>query len=229
MAALRKGVGKQGFDDALAGALRAGFIFEHPKARGRTFWREPWRPETRIVELCGKKPLTLSDLGRQIRALPKNQLDEAVRGLMADGKLAPVHKFLGSGPRRGSRFATPAVCRQMLQKTVHELVDYYSSVGVKADITEQSTVTASDEDRVTAGLRALEAREAVAVVIADVWRKSELPKERFDRAVLELYRKGVVVLHRHDAPFLVSEEARNELLTDGAGRYYVGISWTHNG
>jgi hypothetical protein len=82
---------------------------------------------------------------------------------------------------------------------------------------------------VTASLRALEAREAVAVVIADVWRKSGLPKDRFDRAVLDLYRKGAIVLHRHDAPFVISEEQRNELLNDGEGRYYVGVSWTYSG
>lgn len=229
LAALRKSAGMAGFDEALAEALRAGSIYEHPKARSRVFWREPWRPETRIVELCGKKALSLSDLSKQIRALPKNQLDEAVRRLMAEGKLAQVHRFAGAGLKRGTRFAAPEVCRQILQKTIRELEDYYRGLGVKAESVEPAAANTSDEERVTASLRSIEPREAAAVVLADVWRKSELPKERFDRAVMELYRKGAVVLHRHDAPFLISEEGRNELLTDGEGRYYVGISWTHSG
>jgi len=234
IAALRKSAGSKGFDEALKQALDAGSIYEHPKVRSRVFWREPWRPEPRIVELCGKKPLSLSELGKQaqIKKLPKKQLDDAVRGLMAEGDLVPVHAFRSSSLKRGTRFATPAVCRQILRRTIQELMDYYSGVGVKAEVAPQPTVKASDvadEESVTASLRALEAREAVAVVIAEVWRKSGLPKDRFDRAVLDLYRKGVVVLHRHDAPFVVSEEQRNELLTDGEGRYYVGISWTYSG
>lgn len=234
MVALRKSAGSKGFDEALKQAIDERSIYEHPKARSRVFWREPWRPEPRIVELCGKKPLSLSEMHKQaqIKTLPKKQLDDAVRGLMAEGSLAQVHAFSRNRPKKGTRFATPAVCRQILQRTIQELTDYYSGVGVKAEVAPQPTVKASDdsdEERVTASLRAIEAREAVAVVIADVWSKSGLPKDRFDRAALGLYRRGVVVLHRHDDPFLVSEEQRNELLTDGEGRYYVGISWTYSG
>ena len=229
LSALRKRAGTTGFDEALATALQSGLIHEHPKARSRLFGKEAWRPEPRILALCGRKALTLSDLGAQVRALSKKQLEEVVRGLMAEGKLAPLHTYRGSSLKRSGRFATPALCQDALERTIREVTDYYRGLGVTPGGAGPAPEPASDVEAVKASLQALEQREAAAVVIADVRRKSGLPKEQFDHAVLELYRTGVVVLHRHDAPFLISEPERNELLTDGEGRYYVGISWTHAG
>jgi hypothetical protein len=82
---------------------------------------------------------------------------------------------------------------------------------------------------VAESLRALEERRGVAVLVKDVRRKAGLPKERFDSAAFRLTREGTVVLHEHDAPSLMTETARDELVADSKGRYYVGISWTHSG
>ena len=48
-------------------------------------------------------------------------------------------------------------------------------------------------------------------------------KARFDRAVLSLYREHRVYLDQHDYPLGLDEEAKNQLVTDGDGNYFVVI------
>lgn len=49
-------------------------------------------------------------------------------------------------------------------------------------------------------------------------------KAEFDRAVLCLYKDRRVYLDRHDHPLRLSDAARRDLVFDGAGNYYVGIT-----
>jgi hypothetical protein len=58
----------------------------------------------------------------------------------------------------------------------------------------------------------------------DLRRAARLDKVDFDRAVLELSRNGQLSLHRHDYATSLSPSERDELVTDGAGTYYVGMA-----
>jgi hypothetical protein len=58
----------------------------------------------------------------------------------------------------------------------------------------------------------------------DLRRAANLDKPLFDRAVLELARQGRVSLHRHDYATSLTAAERDELVTDGAGTYYVGVA-----
>ena len=49
-------------------------------------------------------------------------------------------------------------------------------------------------------------------------------KAEFDQAVLSLYKDGRVYLDRHDHPLRLSDAERRDLVFDGAGNYYVGIT-----
>ena len=49
-------------------------------------------------------------------------------------------------------------------------------------------------------------------------------KAAFDQAVLSLYRDGRVYLDRHDHPLRLSDAERRDLVFDGEGNYYVGIT-----
>jgi hypothetical protein len=49
-------------------------------------------------------------------------------------------------------------------------------------------------------------------------------KAEFDQAVLSLYKNGRVYLDRHDHPLRLSDAERRDLVFDGAGNYYVGIT-----
>lgn len=52
----------------------------------------------------------------------------------------------------------------------------------------------------------------------------EKAKAEFDRVVLCLYRDARVYLDRHDHPLRLSDAERCELVYDGVGNYYVGIT-----
>ncbi len=58
----------------------------------------------------------------------------------------------------------------------------------------------------------------------DLRRAARLDKDDFDRAVLGLSRTGRLALHRHDYPASLSPAERDDLVTDGAGTYYVGMA-----
>jgi hypothetical protein len=49
-------------------------------------------------------------------------------------------------------------------------------------------------------------------------------KAEFDQAVLSLYKNHRVYLDRHDHPLRLSDAERRDLVFDGAGNYYVGIT-----
>ncbi len=49
-------------------------------------------------------------------------------------------------------------------------------------------------------------------------------KAEFDQAVLSLYKNGRVYLDRHDHPLRLGDAERRDLVFDGVGNYYVGIT-----
>jgi hypothetical protein len=52
----------------------------------------------------------------------------------------------------------------------------------------------------------------------------ELPKNRFDAAVLQLYADDAVILHHHDFVGSLSDAERNELVLDKHGNHYIGVA-----
>jgi len=62
------------------------------------------------------------------------------------------------------------------------------------------------------------------VAARELRRAANLEKSQFDRAVLDLARQGRLMLHRHDFAAGLSTSERDELVTDGAGTYYVGMA-----
>jgi hypothetical protein len=49
-------------------------------------------------------------------------------------------------------------------------------------------------------------------------------KAEFDQAVLSLYKSRLVYLDRHDHPLRLGDAERRDLVFDGVGNYYVGIT-----
>jgi glycosyltransferase A (GT-A) superfamily protein (DUF2064 family) len=68
------------------------------------------------------------------------------------------------------------------------------------------------------------ANRGALVGARDLRRAAKLEKQSFDRAVMELARQGRLSLHRHDYATSLSAAERDELVTDGAGTYYVGMA-----
>ncbi|MBS0263612.1 MAG: hypothetical protein JSS02_16845 [Planctomycetes bacterium] len=91
---------------------------------------------------------------------------------------------------------------------------------------EASTAAATPAFDLVALIRRLEPRANQGAVVAarDLRPASGLDKVTFDRAVLDLARQGRLSLHRHDFVASLTSAARDELVTDGAGTYYVGMA-----
>lgn len=62
------------------------------------------------------------------------------------------------------------------------------------------------------------------VAARELRRAANLVKSQFDAAVLDLARQGRLMLHRHDFANGLEPAEREELVTDGAGTYYVGVA-----
>jgi len=62
------------------------------------------------------------------------------------------------------------------------------------------------------------------VAARELRRAANLPKSQFDEAILALARQGRLMLHRHDFASSLDPTEREELVTDGAGTYYVGVA-----
>lgn len=65
---------------------------------------------------------------------------------------------------------------------------------------------------------------APLVSVREVREVARLPKDRFDAAMLELRRDGLVSLHYHDHAGGLSREEKAQLVKDSRGIYYVGVS-----
>jgi len=68
------------------------------------------------------------------------------------------------------------------------------------------------------------AEQGALVTARELRRAANQDKMIFDQAVLTLARKGQLMLHRHDYASGLSPSERDELVTDGAGTYYVGMA-----
>jgi len=66
------------------------------------------------------------------------------------------------------------------------------------------------------GLSLIEVRDSLGV--------KPKAKGEFDQAVLSLYKARRVYLDRHDHPLRLSDAERRDLVFDGVGNYYVGIT-----
>ncbi len=64
-----------------------------------------------------------------------------------------------------------------------------------------------------------------ALITARVLRRAAgLKKAEFDHLAIQLARQGQIDLHEHDFPASLSTDEREELITDGQGRFYVGMA-----
>lgn len=68
------------------------------------------------------------------------------------------------------------------------------------------------------------AMNGALVAARELRRAANLVKSQFDAAVLDLARQGRLMLHRHDFAGGLEPAEREELVTDGAGTYYVGVA-----
>ena len=104
-----------------------------------------------------------------------------------------------------------------------------AALGVNAASARQpasSEPTPDDREQVLRSVRRFVEREGSGslIPIRKLRGSLELPKNRFDTAVLQLYADNAVILHHHDYVGNLSDAERNELVLDKHGNHYIGVA-----
>jgi len=94
---------------------------------------------------------------------------------------------------------------------------------------QAETADALALDALLAAMRRIEpdVDAGAAVPIPELRRilEAQCPdRHTFDNAILQWWRSGKLVLHKHDYPASLSEQERKELVRDELGNYYVGVA-----
>lgn len=72
------------------------------------------------------------------------------------------------------------------------------------------------------------AERGALVGARELRRVVPLSKTEFDLAVIDLAQQGKLSLHRHDFAASLTADERDQLITDGAGTYYIGMAIRQN-
>ncbi len=206
-----------------------------PSAPARYWTRKPEEVvDSLLPDLLGEAAFTVNDLQKKLRrhlagfsTIQRQELVEArVTGMVAAEKLY-VHPPPGRTRPKYSR-KPPAAEGYVakLRKELDALAARLQSYGISREqIWEALRVEKPAEDlpqRIAdylktrpGGIGVGQLREELGLSLTD--------KASFDAAVLWLYRHRRVYLDQHDYPLGLNEEARNQLVSDGAGKYFVVI------
>lgn len=201
-----------------------------------------------------KGPQTLGNLKKVLKGFSEPQSQQILERLRAERKIVvhpPMggvkQELYGTRPPAPASYLKDvaaqlvkvvAVLRSAqvpmdeLRRTVIQLVEEagisFGASGTIADTNSNTSgegVTPATVDLIALMKRIEPGAERGALVGArDLRRTAHLPKREFDHAVLELARSGRLSLHRHDYATSLSQDERDELVTDGDGTFYVGMA-----
>jgi hypothetical protein len=206
--------------------------------------------KVQIEQLLQKKePQTAAKLKTAAKGLNEAQFKQAFHGLVEVGRLRE-HPPIGKS--KTLKYGTePPACQPYLTdlgKTLTKVVKQLTDAGVdratlssavEALITDSglslspqiakpdvATIPPSGELDLLMLMRQIEpgADRGALVTSRELRRASTFDKQQFDQIILHLARQGKLMLHRHDYASGLSSLERDELVTDGAGNYYVGMA-----
>ena len=203
-----------------------------------------------IIKALGSKgPQTAANLKKAAKGLSDVQFRQVFDSLVGS-RAVHRHPPLGKSRKElfGSRPPSPEKYLQEIGTQLTKIVGQLTAANVPRDelrralvqIAEAagipfsgqlprdgaSTVTQPALVDLIALMKSIEPRAERGALVGsrDLRRAARLDKAAFDRAVLELARQGRVSLHRHDYAGGLSPTEQDELVTDGAGKYYAGIA-----
>ncbi len=199
-----------------------------------------------------KGPQTLVYLRRVLKSFSDSQFEEIVSTLLARDSLfarpplgSVKQELFGTRPPSAAAYLVDVgqqltkvigllkaarVPTDELRRNVLLLVEAagisFGASGGPSNVPEiRPAVVAETVDLVGVIKRIEPGAERGALVGARELRRAvHLPKPEFDHAVLELARQGQLSLHRHDYATSLTQEERDELVTDGDGTFYVGMA-----
>lgn len=158
-------------------------------------------------------------------------VESRVAALVAAGKLYQHPPAGKAGPKYSAR---PASARAYVAKLLKQLdalaaklAPYFTREQILDALREESRPVAAPLDDLPQRIVECLKTKPGGIVVGQLREELGVPldeKARFDRTVLALYRERRVYLDRHDYPLGLDEEAKNQLVTDGDGNYFVVIS-----
>lgn len=137
-----------------------------------------------------------------------------------DDELTPILKkyaALGINPRA----LVDHICDNETGQTGEERKSHQAEVH-RSQSVEQTAKT------IMTVLERVEPQKGLVVAVRKIRESREfqgVSKEKFDEAVMHLFEERRVLLHNHSAPYTLTPEERGQLVFDGKGACYVGISW----
>lgn len=124
-----------------------------------------------------------------------------------------------------AQLMSASVPRDELRRALVQLVE---ATGISFGIgsTHHAAAAAQPNIDLVALMRRIEpgADNGALVAARELRRAAKIDKSLFDREVLSLAQLGRLMLHRHDFASGLSPAERDELVSDGAGTYYVGMA-----
>lgn len=187
-----------------------------------------------LMDLPTDATLAVSDLVKKVgRQLAGRALVESrVAALVAAGKLYEHPPAKGTRLKYGAKPAKANAYVAKLLKELDALAAKLARYGIGREqildaLREESQPGVSPADdlpqRIVECLKAKPGGIGVEQLREELGISLE-EKAGFDRAVLRLYSERHVYLDRHDFPLGLDEAARNQLVSDGSGNYFVVIS-----
>lgn len=207
-----------------------------------------------VQHVNNKGPQTLAGFKKELKGLSDVQIRQIIENLQANGQLILHPTGSGvKQPLYGTRPPAPSVYLKdigiQLTKVVAMLknahvpmpdlrraaVQLLEEAGISfgpdtgtPSVSASTGMTATEQAKVdlVALMKQIEpAAERGALVGArDLRRAANLQKLEFDQAVLALARQSRLSLHHHDYASSLSQVERDELVTDGNGKFYVGMA-----
>ena len=213
-------------------------VYEWPTAR---FWsRDPKVvAETALLESAAAAPLARSALNKafaaRVKGYPAAARNELIAELIREGRLFEDPPWGGRGVMLTATKPDAERFRRALEDAITPVLKKYALAGLDPrPLVDQICAPTTNDlaERIFDALNAIEPRKGLVVSAHRLRRAAEFAragKPEFDEAVMRLFAQRRVFLHDHGAPFAVSATEREELVTDGKGRYYVGIAWRDPG
>lgn len=202
-----------------------------------------------VKTLDNKGPLPKAKVKAAVKVLESAPFERAFQSLI-DSRRVCEHPPVGKSKvvKYGTRPPAPELYLKDVGTQLAKVVSQLTAVGVERDVLQQAvlqlvaesglSIPSGDSSRGESAvspavpldlmllMRQVEpgADRGALVSSRDLRRVANLDKAEFDRAVLALAQQGRLMLHRHDHASQLSAAERDELVTDGAGHYYVGMA-----
>jgi hypothetical protein len=191
-----------------------------------------------LIDLLADAALAVKSLitrvGRHLAGFSADEkrvlVESRVAALVAAGKLYQHPPAGRAGPKYSAR---PASARAYVAKLLKQLdalaaklAPYLTREQILDALREETRPVAAPLDDLPQRIVECLKPKPGGIGLGQLREELGVPldeKARFDRAVLALYRERRVYLDQHDYPLGLDEAARNQLVSDGSGKYYVVI------